>query len=167
MAEPTNKTELLAQLQAGRTAWEALLAQVEPAHWTDVGIEGDWSLKDVIVHIAFWEGRAVKRLQAVARGKTPTPHPVIKNLDTDDANAWIYDQNEHRPLAEVQAEEQATYQELLATLESVSDSDLFTPGRFPWLDSGLALWETLPSNSYGHYEEHIPPLQAWLALQRV
>jgi hypothetical protein len=105
-------------------------------------------------------------LQAVARGQTPTPHPILKSLDTNDANAWIYDQNEHRPLAEVQAEEQATYEQLLAALEPISDADLFTPGRFPWLD-GSALWETLPGNSYGHYEEHIPPLQAWLAGARI
>jgi hypothetical protein len=166
MADPTNKSELLDQIRQGRTTWEALLAQVEPERLTEPGVEGDWSLKDVIAHIAFWEGRAVKRLQAVARGKAPTPHPIIKNLDTDDANAWIYNQNENRPLAEVQAEEQALYEQLLAALEPISDADLFTPSRFAWLD-GNALWETIPGNSYGHYEEHIPPLQAWLAAARI
>ena len=166
MADPTNKTELLAQLREGRATWEALLAQVAPERLTEAGVEGDWSLKDVIAHIAFYEQRMVKRLQAVARGTTPRPHPVIKNLDTDDANAWIYAQNENRPLAEVQAEEQATYQQLLAALEPISDADLFTAGRFPWLD-GRTLWKTIPGNSYGHYEEHIPPLQAWLAAARV
>ena len=165
MADPTNKSELLEQIQAGRAAWEALLAQVEPERLTEPGVEGDWSLKDVIAHIAFYEQRAGNRLRAVARGTTPASHPVIKNLDTDDANAWIYDQNENRPLAEVQAEEQAAYRQLLEALEPISDADLFTTGRFAWLESD-ALWETIPGNSYGHYEEHIPPLQAWLAAAR-
>ena len=68
MADPTNKAELIEQIHTGRAAWEALLAQVPPDRWTAPGVAGDWTLKDVLAHVAFYEWRAVYRLQAVARG---------------------------------------------------------------------------------------------------
>ena len=74
------------------------------------------------------------------------------------------EQNRARPLAEVQADEQQAYDQILAALAPVEEDALFRADRFPWMQ-GNALWETLPGNTYAHYEEHIPPLRAWLAQQ--
>jgi hypothetical protein len=65
-------------------------------------------------------------------------------------------------LVEVQADEQQAYEAVLAAVDALPDAALFTPHRFAWVDEDH-LWESIPGNVHEHYEEHIPPLQAWLA----
>ena len=162
MAQPTNKTELLDQIRAGRAAWDALLARVPAERRTQPGATGEWSLKDVLAHLAFYERYVADELQAAARGAIPAPHPAIDELDTDAANAWIYQQSQDRPLAEVRADEQQAYEAVLAAVEALPDEALFTPHRFAWVDEDY-LWQAIPGNVHEHYEEHTLPLQAWLA----
>jgi hypothetical protein len=162
MADPTSKSELLEQIRAKRAEWEALVAQLGGDRWTTPGVEGDWSFKDVLAHVAYYEQATVKRLRAAATGTAPQPNPATAGMEMDERNHWVYEQQRARPLAEVQADEQQAYDALLSALEPLSDEDLFTAGRFAWLE-GDALWEVIPGNVHDHYDEHIPPLRAWLA----
>jgi hypothetical protein len=159
------KAQLLDNLRTGRAQWEALLAQVGADHMTTPGVEGDWSVKDVIAHITLYEQRTAERLEAAARNERPAPSPWPADLDMDARNALIYEAHRDQPLAEVQAESQQAFDRLVAAVEALPEDALVEPGRFAWLE-GDPLWEVIPGNSYAHYEEeHTPPLRAWLAQQ--
>ena len=56
-----------------------------------------------------------------------------------------------------------THQQTLETLQALSDADVATPGRFPWLDGGT-LWELARTDP--HSEEHRLAIQAWLQEQK-
>jgi len=61
-------TQLLEVMRTARSNWEALLAEVGEARLTEPGVEGDWSLKDIIAHITYFETWAADNVMAFLRG---------------------------------------------------------------------------------------------------
>src|SRR5436309_3297788 len=97
---------------------------------TERGVTPDWSVKDVVAHLTGWRKRTVARLQAAARGE-PEPAPLWPaHLQTDDEiNAWIYEQNKDRPLADVLAESRQTIANLIEAIRALPETDLANPNR--------------------------------------
>ena len=86
---------------------------------------------------------------------------AAQDWTTDEMNAWVYERNRSRPVAEVVMEEQQIYRRLYTTLRGMRDEDLFTPGRFPWARERAV--EAVAGNTYDHWPEHIQSIEAWLA----
>ena len=61
--------QLLEVMRTARSNWEALLAEVGEARLTEPGVEGDWSLKDIIAHITYFETWAADNVMAFRRGE--------------------------------------------------------------------------------------------------
>jgi hypothetical protein len=144
-----NKAELLANIRAGRQQLDVSLARLSEEQWLVPALHGDWSIKDLIAHFGFWEGRIVTLYGQLSRGVEPAAdEPAL-----DDLNAQAYAQNQARTLDEVRREERATYLQLLAIAVNAPDDDLFNPQRFAWTQ-GQPFAEWIVNNTYGHYEEH-------------
>lgn len=168
MSDPTNKAELLTRMRKGYADFEALLGSLNDAQLTTPGVNGDWSVKDILVHLATWQGRMSQRLQAIARGEDGLRlDPAITNEQEMNAfNDATFATNRSRPLHEVREDFRSSYQRLLVDVEAADERDLFDPQRFAWME-GDPLWENVAGNSFAHYEEHIPMIEAWLAGQQV
>lgn len=162
MSEPTNKAQLLDLVRSGYAAFEDLLAPLSEAQLTTPGVNGDWSIKDVLVHLATWQQRADIRVQAALRNTAPDQEPITNDEEMNRFNDETFAQNRQRPLAEVQNDFRTSYQQLLADAEALSENDLFDSDRFPWM-KGTAIWQLLEGDTYGHYDEHKPPIEAWLS----
>ncbi len=148
-----NKTELLAHIRSGRAQFESVLASFSDDQLLVPNLHGDWSIKDLIAHIGFWEQHTAKRFSALLRGVKPPDG----SLTIDELNAQVYAQNRHKPLTEVRLAEQAAYEQLLLLVENATADDLFNPRRFAWTD-GKPFAEWIENNTYGHYEEHLADL---------
>jgi hypothetical protein len=168
MSEPTNKAELLAEMQRSYLAFEALMAPLSEAQLTEAGVNGDWSIKDVLAHIMTWQGRINERLEKIARHEDAARlDPPIENEEQMNAfNAATFATNRSRPLSEIQTAFHASVQRLAHAVEASNESDLFEPDRFPWME-GDALWKNVGGNSFWHYEEHTPMIQEWRTAHRV
>ena len=167
-----DKETFLATLRQERVEWDALLAQVPASRMTTPGIEGQWSVKDVIAHIATYEEwTAVELLKALAisPGSTITDFSSISSADVHVRNARIFEQHQAKSLIDVQEYSQKAFTFLLEAVEYLSDDDLLSTdalnGRLEPFWAGRPLWKGLASNSYSHYHEHIPLLQNWLKQQ--
>ena len=91
------KSELLNWLQEEYQQWEALLEQIGPARPDQPGVNGDWSVKDIVAHLTGWQPTLTARIQAAQRGETEPPPPWPAHLQTEDEiNAWIYETNHGR-----------------------------------------------------------------------
>lgn len=156
-----NKAIFLEMLQTGRAQWEALLAKVDQARVTEPGIEGEWSLKDILAHVAWYEREMVGILQT--RALVGSSLWVLPNVER---NAAIFDQNCNRSLPEVLAEAQHVYFELLHTAQSLADDDLIDPSRYRDMPADWVPWKVFADNSYEHYAAHIPAIRAWLDAQK-
>src|SRR6476469_4786786 len=129
MNQPRDKAELLDWLVTGRQEWEALLAQVDPARMLEPGVEGDWSVRDILAHVVWYEREILQMLQAHAM--QPGPSDAIWNLPTDERNAALADLLRDQPLAEVLAESAALGPQLVAAVAALSQADLTAAGGFP------------------------------------
>ena len=86
----TEKPELLNWLQQENQQWEVLLAQIGLMHMNQSGVNGDWSMKDIVAHLTGWNRWLVARLQAAQRREPEPPPPWPAHLQTDDEiNAWL------------------------------------------------------------------------------
>ena len=147
----------LQRLRSGRAQWEATLDDVGMERMEVPGVAGAWTLKDVIAHISWHELEMIDVLQARAlRGSD------LWQLEREERNAAIYEANRDRPLDEVLAEAAQAYRDLEALVEMLDDDDLNDPARFANMPDEWEPWRVIASNCYGHYQQHIPDIRAWL-----
>ena len=126
---------------------------------TAPGAVGDWSVKDLLAHLIFWEQAPVRALRAEASGEPGQLPPDDEGVDR--LNARAVAERRERPPAEVLTEFERSYHELLEVVEPLSDEDLNDPGRYAWT-GGKPLWRIIAGESYLHYREHDEELRAWL-----
>jgi hypothetical protein len=151
-----DRFELLNEIRTGRKKLKRALEQVDRTAWEKPGMDGGWSVKDMLAHLAFWESRTLTLYRAVKNNREPSPS--LKDRDIDDVNAEVYTERKAWPLEKVIQDEEQAYQELLELVESVPEEDLFGPYRFALLEN-RPFYEWVDGNTYGHYAEHIDMLE--------
>ena len=67
-----NKGELLNKLESSRESFLELIDDLQDDTFEEPGVNGAWSLKDVLVHLTRWEAELVKLLWQVSQGLAPT-----------------------------------------------------------------------------------------------
>ncbi len=72
MPEPMTVKQLVAAMRAARSDWEDLLAEVGETRWEQPGVEGDWSIKDLIAHLTYFESWTAEVIGMRERGE-PVP----------------------------------------------------------------------------------------------
>jgi hypothetical protein len=166
----TSKAQLLHGLRDEEAQWQALLNEIGEDHMTQPGVEGEWSIKDIIAHLTFWRTRTVGRFQAALRHEPTPAAPWPAQVETeedgdarDDAiNAWNYAATRDRPLADVLRDSHDVFEQLYATLDGFTADELADPARFPWLEASD--FPLTGATFFGHFhEEHEADMRAWLA----
>ena len=155
-----DKRTFLATLRHDHTQWDALLAQIASERMDQPGVAGDWSIKDIVAHVTWFEREMVGMMETHALVGSD-----LWNLPSDERNAAIYEQNRARDLDDVLAEAQQVFRQLVAALEQLSNVDFNDPARFPGMPPDWTPWEVIAGNSYEHYGHHIPSIRAWLDQQ--
>jgi uncharacterized protein (TIGR03083 family) len=151
MPRPTSKDDLLTAIDQERSALEELLETLTPAQMTEPGLVGDWSAKDVLAHLFEWEQMVLGWHQAGLRGETPElPAPGFKWSQTPQLNQQIYEKHRERPLDEVLELFRASHQEILATIQGLSNEELFTSGHYAWTKKNT-LGTYMVSATSSHY----------------
>jgi len=159
-----NKPDLLDWLHEENRRWEAFLAEIDPAHMELTGVNGDWSIKDVLGHLTTWHRDLVVMIQALSRGEPDAPTPWPAELEgEDEINAWIYEYNLDRPLETVLDETRQTIGHLIAAIEGLPEDVLIEPERRVIHIGGRRF---AAGEFFDHFhEDHEPDVRAWLAKQ--
>ena len=107
-------------LRNEQAAWEALLDEIGEAHMTQPEVAGGWSIKDIVAHLTGWRRRSVRRFQALLKHEPDFSPPWPPELREDDEiNAWIYQANCNRSLAEVLSESRDVFQQLVVAFGAI------------------------------------------------
>ena len=163
MAEQKSKAKLLEMRRALYAHFDTLIAGLSEQQLQMPGVTDDWSIKDHIAHLTFWERvNLLEMLKAIEQGTSRTD-PGFESTEEvrDQTNQRVYLQNKDRALADVLSEFQATHQQVIEYLEKLSEEALKTP--YAWLDGyTIITWLSEPN---GHYEEHEQYIRDWLARQ--
>lgn len=153
-----NKPELLKTIRTQRAEVQALWTDLSDEQMTQrPGPQPDWSAKDTIAHITFWEQRMLDSIRAMKAGEQPD-----WTGDIDGVNARAFADHKDQPLADVLGDFRRSGEEVIQALESLPESDIFEAGRFAPLQ-GDPLIGYIAGNTYGHYDEHAESLREWRA----
>ncbi len=163
MEELLNKAQLLDKMHSEYTAFQMLLNSLDETQMTTAGENGDWSIKDILAHIATWQKHLLDRLEAAAHNQEPAvPVQSLTDEEIDRLNEQFYQENKSRPFAEVLTDFRSTYLQIVKAMQTISDTDLTDPHCFAWM-GGSPLLRLVAGDTYEHYQEHIGPIQEWLA----
>src|SRR5215217_7129775 len=165
---PASKAELLERMRAGREEWDALITRIPDSVRTEPALAGDWSVKDLIAHVAAFEQWTAAQIRAANEGRSPTDRELYgveevtvdpEGWDLDRQNAKIYAQYKETPLAEVMTLCNQAFADLVAAVEAVADEDFARPGAQTWTDD-TTLLEVIPGQCYAHYAQHADELRS-------
>ena len=158
MGTTLSKTQLLAELNQENADWQALLDDIGFTNMMQPEVAGGWSIKDIVAHITGWRRRMVNRFQAALNHETDYTTPWPKELqDDDEINAWIYESNRDRPLADVLSDSRDVFQQLVETLDAFSEDELQDLRRI----LGLEEEQVSGSMFFAHFhQEHEPDMRA-------
>jgi uncharacterized damage-inducible protein DinB len=151
MSTPSRKAQMIEQVRAAHEPLEAQLAALGESQMMQPGVNGEWSVKDLLAHITWWEEHLLRRLRT---GRDDLFFEGVNpRAATDRANAEVFAANQSRLLADVQAEFHASYQEVLSALESIPEGEL----------ASEEMYQVVGSDTFQHYPEHSEAIRAWVA----
>jgi len=146
------KAELLEKIHTSHELLEKKFSKLTSEQMVWPGSMDDWSVKDILAHLTDWEQRLIGWYQAGLRGEVPeTPAPGMKWNQLPELNQIGYTQHKDESLEEVLAHYRASYREVLALVEGMTEEEIFEPGRYAWTGKDpLMIW--IAANTNGHYE---------------
>ena len=95
-----NTRQLLERLDRAWTEFEASYAGLSEAQLLTPGVQGQWSVRDIIAHVTWWEEEALEHLPLVRDGGRP-PRYSVRYGGINAFNALMTERRRHLPLAEV------------------------------------------------------------------
>jgi hypothetical protein len=134
-AETGPKTVLLAALAAARDELLTAAALAPPEERASRLVCGEWTLKDVLGHVADWEWFGVEGLRQMAAGQPPQVEHVP---DIDAWNQAHVEARRNQSWGAVWADFQAARRALLEILEEMSQAEMALSFPFPWGPEGTA-----------------------------
>lgn len=122
-----------------------------------------WTVKDHLIHLAVWEDGMIALLDHKPRyERMGVPKEVWNSDDVDVINDVIYQKHKDTPLAEVQATFQQVHDRLMAKIRTLTTEDILRPDKYynPESNSDDPVVGRIAGNTFGHYEEHKPWMEA-------
>lgn len=159
-----NKPELIKWLQEEEQQWALLLAAIGEMRLEQPGVNGNWSMRDIITHLTGWQHWLVARLQAAAAGQPEPAPPWPADLKAEEAiNGWIYTANHQRSVRQVLDQAQVLSEQLLAIIQALPDDSQIEliEAKFPVIWVG---GQRFAVGEFFHhfYDDHAADVRAWL-----
>lgn len=145
------KAQLMDAIQVERGKLEKKIAELSEAEIVFPGCMDHWSVKDIMAHLVDWEQRCIGWFTAGKRGEKPvTPESGYKWSQLPALNEKYYLLHKDQPLVEVQAQFQASFQQIMGLLEGIPEEELVTPGYYAWTGEHMLLGY-FKANTSSHY----------------
>ena len=146
-----DRQQLLKQLDKRWTAFKESYAGLSDSQMTQPRVTGNWSVKDIIAHVTWWEEEALKHLPLIIIGGRP-PRYSVKYGGIDAFNALMTKQKRGLSLLDVLRQQDETHRRLIVYVESAPEELLTEETRFR---------RRLRLDTYNHYPKHASAIRAW------
>ena len=166
-----SRNQAITTLAEGQAALAALFAKLSDEEMTrpsTIG-GGEWSAKDLMGHIAFWEELAVETLADWRAGRRPSVEYISDAGEEgiDAANACNQARTAGESLDGVRARAATAHATVLQAIRAMSEDEWRARALYP--NAGRAtlaerLGSTLgaPAQPFGHAFAHLPDLRAYV-----
>lgn len=149
------REQLLSRLDTAWAAFQASYTGLSSSRLTEPGVVGDWSVKDVIAHVTWWEEEALRHLPLILAGGRPPRYSVTYG-GIDAFNALMAERKRDVPLSDVLTQQNDTHQRLIDFIQSVSEDQFIRETRFR---------RRLRLDTYSHYPIHTNAIREWRQTQ--
>lgn len=149
---------ILAELDAARDDFLDALGDVDADLVTVPGVMDDWSVRDLVVHVAAWAEHASEALELATSGRGG--EFAYSTGDTDAMNVRILEAARATSPSAALAREEAAFADLRSRVAEL-DPALLTLG----LGNGDTVAEVIAYDGAEHYAEHTAHLRAWFAAE--
>ena len=157
----TARRQMLAgQMSDARERLLASFARLSEEEMRQPGVCGEWSVRDVLAHVAAWDRATTEAYRSMLAGVRP------EFLDLDEEGIEAFNMERHSatiniPLAEVITELTAAREEMLELLRGVDNQALFAPA--PGDEHADLSIAACVSVTIAHDEEHAEMIEGWRA----
>jgi DinB family protein len=146
-----HRQQLLKRLDKAWGAFKASYAGLSDAQLTAPGVTGQWSVKDMIAHVTWWEEEALKHLPLILTGGRP-PRYSTQYGGIDAFNAQMTERTRGLSLSDVLRQLEDTHRRLIDYVHSAPEEQFTRETRFR---------RRLRLDTYGHYPKHAEAIRAW------
>jgi hypothetical protein len=150
----STKRELLSDLDREWANVERVCAGLSEEEMIAPGVQGEWSVKDILVHLSAWKKYLLDRLGYVMTNQHPLYPAMASWDDVHRFNAQVYEENKGRPLSSVILQFRSLYRGVMTVLEALDDQMLSLPFTYDFPDDGLTVLQLIRANTFEHYREH-------------
>ncbi len=141
--------EIAVALDRIERSWAGLqdaLAGIPEERLAEPKAVGNWSVKDVMGHLAFWDEQALLAAERHLAGQPP-----VQVVDWQGMNEQQAAERAGRSAAELRAEMERAHELVVALLRS----------RPPLDPAAVGLCGCLEEDTYQHYDAHAADIRAW------
>ena len=149
---------LLDELDAARASFHEALALVDVDLVTVPGVVNDWSVRDLVVHVAAWDEHGTEALALATTGRSE--RFTYSTDDTDAMNDRILLEGRALSPADALRREEASFgafRDAIVTLDPA-----LLPHR---LGNGDTVEDVIRYDGPGHYAEHTEHLRSWFTAE--
>jgi hypothetical protein len=151
VAEPAT---LLADLDAARGALQDLLGEVDAELATVPGVMEDWSVRDIVYHLAVWCQHGSHALELATQGRGD--EFAYSTSDTDAMNVRFLTEGRGVSAADALSREEAAFTAFRERIAALDEALMSLR-----LGNGDTVEEVIVYDGPEHYEEHAEHLRAW------
>ena len=145
------RNQLLERLDSAWTDFESSYAGLAPAQLLIPRVTGEWSVRDIIAHVTWWEQEALKTLPVIRSGGR-NPRYSVTYGGIDAFNAMMTVQRSGLTLAEVLEEHDRVHTALIGYVTAAPEELYVRESRFR---------RRLRFDTYEHYPVHARAIRAW------
>ena len=146
-----NRQQLLQKLDNAWAEIKESYAGLSDSQLTEPGVVGDWSVKDILAHVTWWEQEALKHLPLIIKEGRP-PRYSTQYGGIDAFNALMIEQKRDLSLADVLQQQDEIHRQLIAYIQSVPEEQFTRETRFR---------HRLRLDTYSHYPKHAKAIRDW------
>ncbi len=137
MPQPKSKAIILEKLNTERRRLEQNLADISPEQMQQPGAVGEWSVKDVLAHLADWEAHMPVWVESAREGDPVAEiEPGLNWKQFDDFNQRIYERHRQQSLLEVLAYFHEIHYQFMQMVDEMEKSEMLARGRYTFIGKG-------------------------------
>lgn len=147
------RQQLLGRLNTAWTDFEQSYAGLSKPELMIPRVTGEWSVRDIIAHVTWWEQEALKSLPVIRDGGA-WPRYATKYGGIDAFNAMMTEERRHLTLTDVLIQHDDVHAQLMTYVSAAPEELITRETRFR---------RRLRYDTYGHYPIHANAIRAWRA----
>jgi hypothetical protein len=146
-----DRRQLLRKLGRAWADFQESYAGLSESQLREPGVTGDWSVKDILAHVTWWEEEALKHLPLIIEEGRP-PRYSAQYGGIDAFNAQMMERRRDLSLAEALRQQDETHRQLIDYLQGVPEEQFMQETRFR---------HRLRLDTYSHYPKHAKAIREW------